>query len=86
LTLLENGGNVRISDAEGDVIRVIVTGYNNTIGKNFTINKQVLERMSSEYAQSLTKFIEGFKKYDISPEQATETKNAFYGFTWRLKA
>ena len=81
LTLLENDGNVYIGNVGGDVIRFVVTRHGNTIGKNITINKQRLERVSSEYAESLTKFIEGFKKYNIPTEQTKPIQNALYDFT-----
>jgi hypothetical protein len=48
----------------------LFAGSDNVIGKNIVINKQQLENMPSEYAESLTKFIEGFKKYNVPPEQA----------------
>ena len=78
---MENERNVCFSYAEGDVTRIIVTGYGNIIRNNITINKQCLERVSSEYAESVSKFIEGFKKYNIPPEQAKGIQNALYDFT-----
>jgi hypothetical protein len=69
------------SYAEGDVTRIIVTGCANTIRKNITINKQCLESVSSEYAESLTKIIEGFKKYNIPKEQTKPIQNGLYDFT-----
>ena len=81
MTLLENDGNVYIGNVGGDVIRFVVTRHGNTIGKNITINKQRLERVSSEYAESLTKFIEGFKKYNIPIEQTKPIQNGLYDFT-----
>jgi hypothetical protein len=69
LTLLENDGGIHIGNVGGDVIGVGVAGSGNVIGKNIVINKQQLENMPSEYAESLTKFKE-FEKYNIPPEQA----------------
>ena len=51
LTLLESDGNVYIGNVGGDVIRFVVTRHGNMIGKNITINRQHLERLSSEYAE-----------------------------------
>lgn len=67
---MESDRGVHIGNVGGDVIGVGVTGSGNVIGKNIVINKQQLENMPSEYAESLTKFIEEFENYNIPPEQA----------------
>jgi hypothetical protein len=63
---LENDRGIQIGNLGGDVIGIEVTGSGNVIGKNIIINKQQLENMASEYAESLTKFKEEFKKYKRS--------------------
>jgi biotin synthase-related radical SAM superfamily protein len=81
LTLLENDINVCIYNVGRNVICIDVTRYGNTIRNSIIMNKQRLERVSSEYAESLTKFIEEFKKYNIPPEQAKPIQNSIYEFT-----
>jgi hypothetical protein len=67
---LENDRGIHIGNVGGDVIGIGVTGHNNVIGKNISINKQQLENMPKEYADSLKAFLEQIdKKYDIPPEQ-----------------
>jgi hypothetical protein len=89
LTLSENDGNVYYDgNVEGDVIGVgvVVTGRSNIIGRNITVNKQYLEIVSSEYAESLSRFIEFKIKYTISPEQAKSIQNIIYDLMKVLKA
>ena len=78
---MENDRGVHIGNVGGDVIGVGVAGSGNVIGKNIVINKQQLENMPSEYAESLTKFIEEFKKYNILPEQAKPIQDSLNDFT-----
>jgi hypothetical protein len=78
---LENDRGVHIGNVGGDVIGIGVAGSGNVIGKNIVINKQQLKNMPSEYAESLTKFIEEFKKYNIPPEQAKPIQNGLNDFT-----
>jgi hypothetical protein len=78
---LENDRGIHIGNVGGDVIGIGVTGSGNVIGKNIVINKQQLENMPSEYAESLTKFIEDFKKYNIPPEQAKPIQDTLNDFT-----
>jgi hypothetical protein len=78
---LENDRGINIGNVGGDVIGIGVTGSGNVIGKNIVINKQQLENMPSEYAESLTKFIEELKKYNISPEQAKPIQDTLNDFT-----
>jgi hypothetical protein len=78
---LENDRGIHIGNVGGDVIGIGVTGSGNVIGKNIVINKQQLENMPSEYAESLTKFIEEFKKYNITPEQAKPIQDTLNDFT-----
>lgn len=82
---MENDGNVYTGNVVRDMICVVVTRHDNTIRKNITINKQRLERASSVYAESLTKFIK-FKKYNILPEQAKPIQNALYEFTKEVES
>jgi hypothetical protein len=78
---LENDRGVHIGNVGGDVIGVGVAGSGNVIGKNIVINKQQLENMPSEYAESLTKFIEEFKKYNIPPEQVKPIQDSLNDVT-----
>lgn len=78
---MENDRGIHIGNVGGDVIGIGVTGSGNVIGKNIVINKQQLENMPSEYAKSLTKFIEDFKKYNIPPEQAKPIQDTLNDFT-----
>jgi hypothetical protein len=78
---LENDRGINIGNVGGDVIGIGVTGSGNVIGKNIVINKQQLENIPSEYAESLTKFIEELKKYNISPEQAKPIQDTLNDFT-----
>jgi hypothetical protein len=78
---LENDRGIHIGNVGGDVIGIGVTGSGNVIGKNIVINKQQLENMPSEYAESLTKFIEDFKKYNIPLEQAKPIQDTLNDFT-----
>jgi hypothetical protein len=78
---LENDRGVHIGNVGGDVIGVGVAGSGNVIGKNIVINKRQLENVSSEYAESLTKFIEEFKKYNIPPGQAKPIQDSLNDFT-----
>lgn len=78
---LENDRGIHIGNVGGDVIGIGVTGSGNVIGKNIVINKQQLENMPSEYAESLTKFIEELKKYNIPLEQAKPIQDTLNDFT-----
>jgi hypothetical protein len=78
---LENDRGIHIGNVGGDVIGIGVTRSGNVIGKNIVINKQQLENMPSEYAESLTKFVEEFKKYNIPPEQAKPIQDTLNDFT-----
>jgi hypothetical protein len=63
LILLENDRIVYFGNFARDVICIIVTRYSMRIGNSITINKHHLESVSPEYSESLTKFMEEFKKY-----------------------
>lgn len=64
--ILENDdGGIHIGNVGGDVIGIGITGSGNVIGKNITINSQQLQNIPSEYAESLTKFIEGLSRFNI---------------------
>lgn len=78
---MENDRGVHIGNVGGDVIGVGVAGSGNVIGKNIVINKQQLENMPSEYAESLTKFIEEFKKYNIPQEKVKPIQDSLYDVT-----
>jgi hypothetical protein len=78
---LENDRGIQIGNVGGDVIGIGVTGSGNVIGKNIIVNKQQLENMPSEYAASLTKFIEEFNKYNIPPEQVKPIQDSLTDFT-----
>ena len=64
---MENGG-IYIGNIGGDAIGVSVTGSDNVIGKNISINEQ-LENIPKEYADSLKAIMEQIKNYNIPPEQ-----------------
>jgi hypothetical protein len=81
ITIPENERDIHIGNVGGDVIGVGVTGSRNVIGKDISINKQQLENMPSEYAESITKFIEELKKYNIPPEQVKPIQDSLNDFT-----
>jgi hypothetical protein len=66
---MENEKGIHIGNVGGDAIGIGVTGSGNIIGKNISINKQQLESMPKEYADSLEAFMEQIKNYNIPPEQ-----------------
>jgi hypothetical protein len=72
---------IHIGNVGGSVIGVGVTGSGNVIGENITINKQKLDNMPLEFAQSLVKFMEELKKYNIPPEQAKPIQDSLNDFT-----
>jgi hypothetical protein len=72
---------IHIDNAGGDVIGVGITGSGNVIGKNIMINKQQLQNMPSEYAESLAKFMQELKKYYIPSEQTKSIQDSLSDFT-----
>ena len=75
---MENDRSVYFDNSARDLISITI--YGNTIGNSITINKLHPARVSLEYAENITKFIEELT-YNILPEQVKPTQNALYEFT-----
>jgi hypothetical protein len=79
--LENNNKGIHIGNVGGDVIGIGVTGSGNVIGNNITINRQQLQNIPSEYAESLREFMKGLNKFNIPPEQAKPIQDSLNDFT-----
>lgn len=82
--LMENDkdeGKIYIGNVGGDVMGIDVKGHGNVIGKNISINKQQLQNMPFEYAESLKAFMKEIKTYDIPSEQIKPIQDSLNSLT-----
>ena len=77
--------SVHIGNVAGDAIGIGVTGSENAIGKNISINKQQLNSMHKEYSDSLKAFMEQITKYKIPRENIKPVEDSINDLTKEIE-